>query len=169
MTGNEARSQKPRFVISAVALFVAGLTLGLAGSALAAQSAITRGTPTAQTPSAADQSSVCFRSRITNPGLNHQTDVWLYGSTSSCGGGLVPSPPNHFGAYNQGFRDGQYCGATGWFYNGNGSSSFTVGMSLCSNPAGIQSFSTVSWARGWNVPTGTYHTYGTVNSGNEPG
>lgn len=70
-------------------------------------------------------------------------------STSYCAYALSSSS-GHLGANALGYRDGAYCGSTGFLYNGSATWKFGVGSTLCSNPSGYQTFKTKADSRVWD-------------------
>ena len=56
----------------------------------------------------------------------------------------------YIGAYVSGYRDGAYCGTSGWLYTSTTTEQKTVVVTLCTNPAGVQVFRSVGWGRTWD-------------------
>lgn len=57
-----------------------------------------------------------------------------------------------------GYRDGGYCGDSGWHYNRWADYSFVWNADLCTDPAGIQSFQTQVWGAAFDGSV--WRTYG---------
>ena len=71
------------------------------------------------------------------------------------------------GAKALGYRDGGYCGSTGWYYNSVSTWKFAVGAYLCSNPSGTQVFKTKADSRAWDDGENDYDDYLQVQSPNQ--
>lgn len=66
-----------------------------------------------------------------------------------------PLASGYLGVYLQGLRDGFVCGNTGWIYSNVNTHYWQIWSNLCSNPAGSQSFDTLTSGRVW---TGSGYT-----------
>jgi hypothetical protein len=55
----------------------------------------------------------------------------------------------YLGVYVSGYRDGAYCGTTGWRYTTQQTNSFQIWSYLCTNPAGVQNFNSVAYVAVW--------------------
>ncbi len=62
----------------------------------------------------------------------------------------------YLGANADGYKNGAYCGSTGYYYTSGAASGFGVGQQLCSNPAGSQTFDTVATGTIWDYVSGTW-------------
>lgn len=77
-------------------------------------------------------------------------------------------PSGWLGALAPGYRDGYYCGQTGWHYSSSSTATFGVGGLLCSNPSGTQTFWTSAQYRYWfNDSTAQYELKTNHNSPNQ--
>jgi hypothetical protein len=78
--------------------------------------------------------------------LNYGTSRAIIGSWVASGGGCGGTPANMgagwLGARAVGWRDGYWCGDTGWSYSTVAISYWAVAGNLCVNPSGVQCFQT---------------------------
>lgn len=82
---------------------------------------------------------------------NHKTVT-----TTSCSSSAYVLPAGYISARAAGYRDGAYCGSTGYAYNSGPTSAIGVGSHLCSNPSGTQIFRTVADGQTWTIISGTW-------------
>lgn len=67
----------------------------------------------------------------------------------NCAGSVNQVPAGWIGTKAQGYRNGVLCGTSGWYYNTDPASNWQLRITLCSNPAGNQEFSSSSWIRAY--------------------
>lgn len=97
----------------------------------------------------------CLQGQIVDTADNRSyTESLTY--TYGCSGSYSSVPSGYLGANAYGYRDGTFCGSTGWYYSAVSTSLFGVGSHLCSNPAGVQTFFTNAYARHWDESGGLY-------------
>ena len=132
------------------------LSMGTAAFATASSARIDKGTH----PS--NGFNFCGRSEIRDVADNVAHTYTLIGS--SCYSSGANSQSGWLGSKANGYRDGAYCGTTGYAYNSGQAWYFAVGSHLCSNPSGNQNFHTISHHRAWNVLTESYKYMGSITS-----
>jgi hypothetical protein len=113
----------------------------------------------------------CLKATITT-GADNIADIYSFSDKepSRCDGSYAYSMPGgYLGIDASGYKNGAYCGSTGYYYNSGPTSGIGVGSKICSNPFGLQTFYTVATGEVWDY----YYTYwhyaytGTVASPNQ--
>lgn len=109
---------------------------------------------------------ICGKATIADVADNKGHTYGRQWSNNTCSGAPISASTGSLGVKANGYRNGVYCGTTGWYYNGVATSTFAVGSVICSNPAGIQTFRTTSHHAVWSDPSSQYFT-GSVTSPNQ--
>lgn len=85
--------------------------------------------------------------------------VWsrYYNGGNNCSGGAQTVGTSVLGISVDGYRDGAYCGSSGWYYNSQSAWGWQLWITLCANPAGVQAFTTAAYCKGYQgYPTGNW-------------
>ncbi len=98
----------------------------------------------------------CLKANVANDDSNQ---AYSYSSLTGgrCGGTGAPMAGGWIAVDAQGYKDGAYCGETGWAYNGSTVSTFGVGARECE---GSGTYATVAYAEWWTETYGSYGYYG---------
>jgi len=111
-------------------------------------------------PSGFPATELCGQSGIVDTARNYNqalSKVWNYGA---CGASRV-LPATFLGSAVYGYRDGNYCGNSGYYYSTVATAGWQLWATMCSNPAGSQSFHTVGTSLG---KAGSGYLAGSVTS-----
>jgi len=112
---------------------------------------------------------LCAEAEIVTPNMDNNAWTISQDYNTGCWNDNYSAPSGWLGAYAMGYRDGAYCGTTGFYYNSVSTYRFGVGSVLCSNPSGTQAFKTGADSKGWNPSTLSYVNYTAVQSPNQNG
>lgn len=103
--------------------------------------------------------SLCAQSGVVDTATHYAQAVSMYYVAGACSGGNMGVPSSYIGTQIDAYSDGAYCGSTSVYYNTSFTSAWQIWSSMCSNPAGLQTFQTYGSAYGWN---GSYYIGGGV-------
>lgn len=145
-------------LLALVTAFVAGLALG--ALAYASTGVVFRenvNTPTGST------TRVCGEAAV-----DPVSSVYNYGYTrayhnSPCSVARV-LPTGWISVRVHGYRNGAYCGNSGWRNSSGASATAGTGSPLCTNPSGSQEFWTTQDGRVWQQPINAYNTVPSLTS-----
>lgn len=96
------------------------------------------------TPTGEPETDYCARSGIVTTARNY-AQVLAYvngGGAHDCAGTVNSLPSGWIGTRAGGYRDGGWCGVSGWHYSSQAASNWQLWITMCSNPSGIQEFKT---------------------------
>jgi len=103
------------------------------------------------TPPQSIFSNLCWQSGVTDPAKNYGqvVNIWAGNPNNSrCDNGNVSVQPNRIGISVSGYRDGAFCGSSSYYTNSVFTSAWQLWITLCSDPAGQQFFTTTAKAEG---------------------
>lgn len=101
----------------------------------------------------------CARSGIVDVARNYG-QILAYtngGGAHDCAGAVNSMPTGWIGVSVEGYRNGVFCSQSGVFTNSSPQSNWQLWATQCSNPAGVQSFQTVSLI--FPYDGANYHTH----------
>jgi len=96
------------------------------------------------TPTGEPETDYCARSGIVTTARNY-AQVLAYvngGGAHDCVGTANTLPSGWIGTRAGGYRDGVWCGVSGWHYSSQAATNWQLWVTMCSNPSGIQEFKT---------------------------
>jgi len=86
----------------------------------------------------------CVRAGIVDTAIN-RVDMQTHTNTASCSGGSQNVPSGYFAGQVSGYRDGSFCGQSAVAYSTSATWGINFSATMCSNPSGSQSFSTIGF------------------------
>jgi hypothetical protein len=116
------------------------------------------------TPAGELNTDYCARAGVVDTARN-SSQVLAYangGGAHDCAGTVNQVPAGWLATKAVGFRDGQYCAGSSYYYNTSPASNWMLWITLCSNPSGTQLFKTAAYSRAYNGEDGYW------NLGNYP-
>jgi hypothetical protein len=116
-------------------------------------------------PGQSTNTSVCVQSGIHDVAQNYAQIVIKNYVAGSCSGANRNVPSGYIGTQLYGYRDGSSCGSTAVYYSNVSTSAWQLWATMCSNPAGVQTFRTLGGGWYWNGST--YNQAGFVFSPNQ--
>jgi hypothetical protein len=94
------------------------------------------------TPAGYSLTNLCQKAGIVDVASNNgQVKAWV-SAGFQCSGTSQALPSGWLGMNVKGYRDGLYCGQSGYVYTTSATSFMSHSAVLCSNPSGTQSFTT---------------------------
>lgn len=101
------------------------------------------------TPPGYGMTSLCGQAGIVDVASNYGQSISKNYVAGACSGASKTLPSGWLAVENWGYKDGAYCGTSGRSYSSVATAAWQLWISLCSNPAGTQSFNTRVWATAW--------------------
>jgi len=120
----------------------------LASAAYAAASSGNTYKATAFSPGSSSYTRICIEAEVDTVPGNYSTTRAYY--NYPCSSSRTMST-GYLGTKAWGYRDGSYCGSSGYYYNSSSATGYGIGMVLCSDPAGTQAFHTTALGRIWET------------------
>lgn len=115
------------------------------------------------TPAGYSQTNLCEQAGEIDTNQNYgQVQGWV-NNNFNCIGTAQYLPSGWYGIKVDGYRDGAYCGSSGYYYSTTYAFGWQIWITLCSNPSGAQSFTTTATGIGYDG-TGGYWSGRTVTS-----
>lgn len=149
----EGAAIAPSSIITAIAMsLVAGFALG----ALAAYaSSGLQWRETVSTPSGST-TRVCAEAAVDTGGSSSVLNIGYTRARYNhpCSTARV-MPTGWLSVLVYGYRNGAFCGSSGWHNTAQASATMGIGTSLCSDPSGSQEFWTTQFGRIWQESTGS--------------
>jgi hypothetical protein len=105
------------------------------------------------TPAGYPQTSLCQQAGEVDVNRNNGT-AQSRSYNTSCAGSARTLPSGWLGINLDGYRDGAFCGSSGYYYSSSATWSWTLWVTLCSNPSGTQSFTTKARGVGYDGSSG---------------
>lgn len=91
-------------------------------------------------------------------------NIHLYNNQWACSGTVNYVPSGWIRVSVSGYRDGNYCGNSGYYSNSSSAWGYGIRWQACSNPSGTQQFYGISYGQLYNGTGGYYGTYGGPSS-----
>lgn len=101
----------------------------------------------------------CLKATIST-GANNVADIYSFSDKepSRCDSSYAHTMPGgYIGADASGYRNGAYCGSTGYYTNSGPASGIGVGSKICSRPSGSHSYHTVATGEVWDYYYTQWH------------
>jgi len=111
------------------------------------------------TPAGYTLTNLCVQAGEVDVNRNYgQAQAWVFSGSTNCSGTTRTLPSGWLGVFVEGYRDGAYCGSSGWYYSSQATWAWQLWITLCSNPSGQQSFVSYASGAGYDGSTGYYRS-----------
>jgi hypothetical protein len=100
------------------------------------------------------QTDFCVLSGIETTAQNTGVSTAYVPSVNGCNGTPKAIPSGYLGVTVSGYRDGAFCGSSGYVYSNVSTDYWQIWSTQCSNPAGSQEFHTRMQGRIWTDLSG---------------